>query len=186
MFCIVKKLKALKNVLKDLNKECYSDIEVKTEEAELTLAEIQSHIMGDPMNPSLITREREAMENLRVLTKAKYSFLQQKAKIKWTDDGDINSAYFHANIKKRCIRNTIIQIEDQQGNVCTDNQSIQDAFLEYYNGLLGSRKVKQMVFSIPIDKASGPDWYSSGFFRDSWDLIGSDVVDVVQDFFNTG
>ncbi|XP_074297321.1 uncharacterized protein LOC141628032 [Silene latifolia] len=40
IFCIVKKVKGLKNVLKGLNKECYSDIEVKTEEAELILAEI--------------------------------------------------------------------------------------------------------------------------------------------------
>ncbi|XP_074315540.1 uncharacterized protein LOC141651738 [Silene latifolia] len=33
MFCIVKKLKGLKAVLKELNKECYSDIEIQTGEA---------------------------------------------------------------------------------------------------------------------------------------------------------
>ncbi|XP_074292180.1 uncharacterized protein LOC141619046 [Silene latifolia] len=82
MFCIVKKLKGLKAVLNGLNKECYSDIEIKTGEAEQGLADIQTQIIVDPTNHSLITREKDAMENLRVLTKARDSFLRQKSKIK--------------------------------------------------------------------------------------------------------
>ncbi|XP_074291935.1 uncharacterized protein LOC141618753 [Silene latifolia] len=178
------------------------------------------HIQGTRMfciakklkqNHLLITQEREALENLRRLTKARDSFLSQKAKSKWLEEDDANTAYFHAAIRKRCMSNTIIQIEDQHGRVCSETQSIQDAFLEYYNGLLGSRKltdnvrsavldfgkycneehisilnkpvlyeeVKQVVFSIPIDKSPGPDGYTSGFFRDSWELIGNDVVKAV-------
>ncbi|XP_074288785.1 uncharacterized protein LOC141613942 [Silene latifolia] len=46
-------------------------------------------------------------------------------------------------------------------------------------------EVQQAVFSIPKDKAPGPDGYSSGFFRDTWDLIGKDFYAAVVDFFNT-
>ncbi|XP_074298979.1 uncharacterized protein LOC141629970 [Silene latifolia] len=42
MFCIVKKLKQLKPVLKEINKECYADIELKTGEAEQVLTAIQN------------------------------------------------------------------------------------------------------------------------------------------------
>ncbi|XP_074291998.1 uncharacterized protein LOC141618828 [Silene latifolia] len=63
MFCIVKKLKGLKDVLKELNKECYSDIELKTGEAEAVLAAIQTRRI-DPMNPSVINQEKEAMGKL--------------------------------------------------------------------------------------------------------------------------
>ncbi|XP_074293046.1 uncharacterized protein LOC141619942 [Silene latifolia] len=211
MFCIVKKMKAVKKVLKGLNKECYSDIEVKTEEAAMILNEIQKNIRDDLMNPILITKERAAMETLRELNKANYSFLQQKAKLKWTDEGDMNSAYFHASLKKRCIETLSFKLKTNEGIVCRCS-SIQDAFLEYYQGLLGSKKdnenvraavleygkyctedhitilnkpvlyeeIKQMVFSIPIDKTPGPDGYSSGFFRDSWNVIGNDVVAAVR------
>ncbi|XP_074300756.1 uncharacterized protein LOC141632073 [Silene latifolia] len=206
---------SLKPKLKNLNATCYSGIEVQTVEAEQVLAKLQAQIIDDPHNNSLINMDVTTMENLRGLMKARDSFLRQKAKALWTEEGDINSAYFHGIIKKRCMRNTIIQIENQMGTVCNDSQAIQNAFLEYYIGLLGSRKetepvqnivlgygkactdehivllnqpvtyeeVKQVIFSIPIDKAPGPDGYTSGFYKDSWELIGHDIVAAVKDFF---
>ncbi|XP_074318879.1 uncharacterized protein LOC141655711 [Silene latifolia] len=184
MFGVVKKLKALKGGLKNLNKECFSD----------------------------------ALDEVRFWSKARDSFLQQKAKAQWIDEGDSNAAYFHNVIKKICLRNKIVQIEDQNGKLCTDTLSIQDAFLKFYQGLLGSKKVteqvrmevlqtgffcsdqhctsllspvskeeiKGAVFSIPKDKAPGPDGYTSGFVRDSWDIVGDEVCSVVMDFFTTG
>ncbi|XP_074288702.1 uncharacterized protein LOC141613861 [Silene latifolia] len=196
MFCIVKKLKELKTVLKDLNKTCYADIEVQTVETEKELNTIQLQLSGNPTSSDLISQEIGIMAKLRRLCKDRDSFLQQKTKAQWLEEGGTNLAYFHGIIRKKCMRNTVIQIEDQNGIVCSDSSSIQNAFLEYYQGLLGSKKttegvrdavlaygnvcneehveilskpvtfeeVKQVVFSIPIDKAPGPDGFSSGFF----------------------
>ncbi|XP_074315495.1 uncharacterized protein LOC141651695 [Silene latifolia] len=47
-------------------------------------------------------------------------------------------------------------------------------------------EIKGVVFSIPIDKAPGPDGYTSGFFRDSWDIVGDKVCNAIMDFFATG
>ncbi|XP_074305740.1 uncharacterized protein LOC141640960 [Silene latifolia] len=109
-------------------------------------------------------------------------------------------------------------IEDQTGKLCTDTVSIQEAFLNFNQGLLGSKKgtehvrsevlqtgsycnenhtisllapvtkeeIKGVVFSIPIDKAPGPDGYTSGFFRDLWDIVGDEVCNAIMDFFDTG
>ncbi|KAL2251937.1 UNVERIFIED_CONTAM: hypothetical protein Sindi_2316000 [Sesamum indicum] len=46
--------------------------------------------------------------------------------------------------------------------------------------------VKQAVFDIAEDKAPGPDGYSSGFFKDSWPIVGQEVSSAVLDFFSTG
>ncbi|XP_074314176.1 uncharacterized protein LOC141649383 [Silene latifolia] len=140
MFRVVKKLKALKGGLKNLNKECFSEVELNASKASHYLEEIQLQIQDNYDKPDLIALELQAMENVRFWTKARDSFLQQKAKSQWIDEGDSNTAYFHNVIKKRCLRNKIVQIEDQYGTLCTDTVSIQNAFLQFYQGLLGSKK----------------------------------------------
>ncbi|XP_074265854.1 uncharacterized protein LOC141588305 [Silene latifolia] len=112
MFNVVKKLKNVKSKLKELNKECFSDIENKASIAEKDLLDVQLQIKKDPQNVALIQKENQIFESLKVLSKARTGFLQQKAKIEWMEDGDSNTAYFHGAIKKRCTLNKVTQIED--------------------------------------------------------------------------
>ncbi|XP_074283204.1 uncharacterized protein LOC141607753 [Silene latifolia] len=64
--------------------------------------------------------EFETAATLKELTVARDSFLSQKAKSKWLEAGDSNTAYFHGAIKKRVSMNKVIQIEDQYGTVFTE------------------------------------------------------------------
>jgi len=41
----------------------------------------------------------------------------------------------------------------------------------------------EALFSIPNDKALGPDGYTSLFFKRSWGILGSDFIDAVKYFF---
>lgn len=45
--------------------------------------------------------------------------------------------------------------------------------------------VKMALFFIPGDKSPGPDGFRSGFYKDSWSVIGADVTRPVLDFFET-
>ncbi|XP_074293086.1 uncharacterized protein LOC141619998 [Silene latifolia] len=173
MFVVVKKLKALKPVLKQLNKSCFYDNENSTSIA---------------------------------------------AKIQWSIEGDLNTSYFHHVIKKRNMLNKVFQIEDHHGVVCTEGASIQAAFLEYYQELLGTQtevacvnqtivrrgncctedhlailakpitadEVKHSILSIPKDKAPGPDGYNSQFYRDAWDVVGDEICSAIMNFFSIG
>ncbi|XP_074267220.1 uncharacterized protein LOC141590534 [Silene latifolia] len=47
-------------------------------------------------------------------------------------------------------------------------------------------EIKECLFSIPSTKSPGPDGYSSQFFKDSWDVVGNDVIVAIQDFFTNG
>ncbi|XP_074277662.1 uncharacterized protein LOC141601292 [Silene latifolia] len=47
-------------------------------------------------------------------------------------------------------------------------------------------EIKECIFSIPSIKSHGPDDYSSQFFKDSWDIVGAEVVQAIQNFFQTG
>lgn len=47
-------------------------------------------------------------------------------------------------------------------------------------------EIKHALFGIGKDKSSGPDGYSSGFFKTSWDIVGVDVCNAVREFFTSG
>lgn len=53
MFRIVTKVKKLKNVLKDLNKEKFVDVENVVDEAYKVLLLVQQQVHGDPQNIQL-------------------------------------------------------------------------------------------------------------------------------------
>ncbi|XP_074292460.1 uncharacterized protein LOC141619333 [Silene latifolia] len=218
MFGIIKKLKALKPILKALNKECFSDIENNTNIASLALETIQKALIENPSDATLLQQELDLAHDLKDLITARDSFLIQKAKVKWSLEGDLNTSYFHHSIKKRVMMNKVFQIEDKDGIMCTDGDAIQNAFLVYYQELLGTHnttaaininvvrqgqcyteahwllmsshvtteEVKKCLFSIPASKSPGPDGYSSQFYRDAWDIVGTEICEAVINFFDTG
>nr|GFB73180.1 RNA-directed DNA polymerase, eukaryota, reverse transcriptase zinc-binding domain protein [Tanacetum cinerariifolium] len=48
------------------------------------------------------------------------------------------------------------------------------------------KEIKEAIFDIDFSKASGPDGYTSYFFKKTWDHIGKDVCLVVREFFISG
>ncbi|XP_074265941.1 uncharacterized protein LOC141588396 [Silene latifolia] len=138
MFSIVNKLKALKPVLKKLNTTCFSDIENNTTIASKVLEEIQEKLVHNPRDIDLIQQELDLSVELKGLIRAMDSFLTQKAKLQWSLEGDLNTSYFHRAIKNRIMSNKVFQIEDKQGVLCTEGTTIQSAFLDYYQHLLGT------------------------------------------------
>lgn len=48
------------------------------------------------------------------------------------------------------------------------------------------RRFGGAVFSIPDDKAPGPDEYSAQFFKRAWNTVGPLLIEAVREFFDTG
>ncbi|XP_074277705.1 uncharacterized protein LOC141601332 [Silene latifolia] len=66
-----------------------------------------------------------------------------------------------------------------QGPCCTQEQAA-SLMLPITN-----EEIKGIFFSTPIDKSLGLDGYTSGFFKDAWDVVGPDVCEAIKDFFST-
>ena len=47
-------------------------------------------------------------------------------------------------------------------------------------------EIKEAFFSLPRNKASGPDGFPAEFFTSCWSVIGGEVVAAVQEFFSSG
>ncbi|XP_074299986.1 uncharacterized protein LOC141631182 [Silene latifolia] len=218
MYQVMQKLKSVKRGLRQLNRANFSDIENLTHVTELSLKHFQGKLRVDPLNPELCQAERECSAELSTLVKARNLYLAQKCKEKWLDEGDDNTSFFHASIKRRRARNKIYQLKDKCGILCTQPEDIKIAFEEFYVGLLGNSKpvtqihkgivqagkcltavhlavlnapltdeeIKHAMFSIPGNKAPGPDGYSSQFFKDSWSIVGKDIIKAVKSAYESG
>ncbi|XP_074283636.1 uncharacterized protein LOC141608172 [Silene latifolia] len=154
MFRLAKNLKNMKVVLKELNKECFSDIENAATILQKQVEGLQEGINRDPTNVQKITEEYEASIKLQELAKARESFLSQKSKHQWIKDGDANSSYFHGMLKRRRNMNKVAMVEDMNGKVCDTQEQIQKAFIDYYQLLLGSSRETKKIHRRII--AQGP------------------------------
>ncbi|KAL2933235.1 hypothetical protein RDABS01_016354 [Bienertia sinuspersici] len=93
---------------------------------------------SDPHDAHLIEQEKNADKEYRARHKAYMQFLRQKEKIDWVKEGDENSALFHSSIRKRRIHNIVYTIKDKVGVFHDTPDGVQEAFLDYYQELLGS------------------------------------------------
>ncbi|XP_074293206.1 uncharacterized protein LOC141620165 [Silene latifolia] len=138
IFQFVKKLKQLKRPLKELNGASFAQIETTARLAQLMLQEAQTKLQLDPRNVSLQREARDAALIYKDRAEAKRSFLAQKAKVQWFSEGDGNTKFFHSAIKARRMQNKILAIKDMDGKMASTALEIEEAFIHYYQKLLGA------------------------------------------------
>ncbi|XP_021738082.1 uncharacterized protein LOC110704583 [Chenopodium quinoa] len=124
MFKLIQNLKRVKVRLKDINSQLRSHVE--DEEAK------------NPRDESLIAGEGEARKRFSEAHNAKLKFLKQKAKAHWAREGDMNTAFFYACIRKRRMQNSVFSIQKKDGEVTNDPKEIADTFIDFYKGMLGT------------------------------------------------
>ena len=57
---------------------------------------------------------------------------------------------------------------------------------ESLNRRITQEEIKNAIFSINDSKAPSPDGFTSLFFKKAWSIVGSDVTEAVESFFNSG
>ncbi|GKA64753.1 putative reverse transcriptase domain-containing protein [Tanacetum coccineum] len=134
------------------------------------------------------------------------TFLSQKAKVEWLKLGDANSAYFYKVVKGQASRNRIDCVTTSEGVCLDGDQvplifidhytsflgqpgitTDLDTYGLFSNKLsdeealhmirdISNQEVRDAMFSIGDNKAPRPDGYSSAFFKESWEIVGSDIT----------
>ncbi|KAK9667989.1 hypothetical protein RND81_13G026700 [Saponaria officinalis] len=189
MFSVIEKLRRLKQPLKKLNGQSFSDIEQKAELALSFLKEVQCKVNAAPHDINLREMERTVRMDCVTLVEARNSFLSQKSKCAWVEGADTNTGFLHDCLRARRAYNKVIQIKCKEGILHTSPDGIELAFLKYYKALLGESsitspvcqrivasgpvqadEVRLAMFSIDNDKAPGPDGYTSLFYKRAWHI----------------
>ncbi|KAG5574509.1 hypothetical protein H5410_054643 [Solanum commersonii] len=96
--------------------------------------------------------EERSMNRIN-LSKAKTKFtrflkiqekvLSQKARIKWLENSDTNSAFFHRVIKDKIKKFSIHKIKDQEGNLVEGTTQITDAAVNFFTNLFKAESIEE-------------------------------------------
>ena len=112
---------------------------------QLDLHQCQEELWRDPKNQELLGVENSYATELTKLKKAKEEYLRQKSKCEWAQHGDENTAVFHASLRNSAAKNRNINIKDMKGKECNSTESIQAAFIDFYESLLGTSNAVERV-----------------------------------------
>lgn len=137
MFQVLSKLKMLKKIFKELNRSDFSNIQEANDKSFRLMDLSEENLKKDPLNKELILEEKRSREEYGRVRKAFISFLQQKAKINWGREGDMNSALYHVSIRNRRRQNRILSVVKEDGTREHDPEEITNIFLQYYMSHLG-------------------------------------------------
>nr|GEV51084.1 hypothetical protein [Tanacetum cinerariifolium] len=211
MFQVVQKMKTLKKPFRKLLHD-QGNLHERVNRLRVELNEVQKSIDQDPSNTALRDDEAAYIQAFNEAKIDEGRFLRQQVKLEWLEVGDSNSAYFHKSIKSRNQRSRIDVVTtadnvDVTGSCVSDvfvshyesflgtnmacddlnttglfNKKVSVASNANMIRLVTNDEIKRVMFDIGDDKASGPDGYTSAFFKKGWDVVGHDVCTVIRDF----
>ncbi|XP_075098842.1 uncharacterized protein LOC142175754 [Nicotiana tabacum] len=141
---IVKRLKLLKKKLKKLNKDHSSNIVAEAKEDRKALYQAQTLLHTRPLDIELQAIEKEKYLKFKRSSYLAEMYLQKRSKAIWLQLGDDNTSYFHSIIKHRKLKQAITQIKNDQGELKSDQDSIAQVFVDYYQDLLGKKAITRV------------------------------------------
>ncbi|XP_074266094.1 uncharacterized protein LOC141588557 [Silene latifolia] len=214
IFTLFSKLRYLCGSLKKIHSNEFAGLSARVLASKEELTASQRELQSSPLDQQLLSKEKSALGAYIKLKEAELRALAQRAKVTHLQQTDDNTRYFYASITARRTRNTVGAIEDIHGNYCAGHTELSQAFLAYYQTLLGSseevtllpslsshhiltatstldvmvtsKEIEDALFSIDRNKSPGVDRYTSGFFKDTWGVTWSDFTAAVQEFFRKG
>lgn len=135
MFRVSRKLKDLKNHIREFSRDNFSNLEKRVKEAHSIVIDLQEQLLVNP-SPGLGLLERRANAKWKTLVMAEEAFLYQRSRVTWIKEGDMNSAYFHRMASSRQAINHIHFLIDNAGNRLESQGDIESHCVNYFSNLL--------------------------------------------------
>ncbi|GJY20836.1 putative RNA-directed DNA polymerase, eukaryota, reverse transcriptase zinc-binding domain protein [Tanacetum coccineum] len=162
-----------------------------------------------------LLNRRESIRIMDDLNWLENADLAQKARIKWASEGDENTSFFHAMLKKNHHQLAIKGILNE-GEWIKNPAIIKNIFVDHFRNRfhqsseptpyfnvdmpnpisydqsaflersLSRDEIKRAVWDCGGDRAPEPDGFTFKIFTTFWDLLEADVIHFVQAFFLTG
>ncbi|GJT47677.1 RNA-directed DNA polymerase, eukaryota [Tanacetum coccineum] len=210
-----KKLQLLKIAIKAWTKDAKMKSNEKKFNIQQNLLKLDKLIDQGRSNDEILRKRSMLLNDLHEINSKNASELSQKAKIRWSIEGDENSKYFHGIINKKrsqlAIRGVLVDGDwisepslvkseffkhfnkqfspPQSSRICFDYDfptRLSSDHVEDLERDVSYEEVKAAVWDCGLNKSPGPDGYSFEFFRKYWSFIDHDILMAVKEFFTDG
>ncbi|XP_060188598.1 uncharacterized protein LOC132617573 [Lycium barbarum] len=139
MWRLQQKLKFLAKELSKWSRHSIGDVFEKVKELEKQVSEAETAYLNSDSDIDRMLLNKSKAEYIKWL-KMEDSIIRQKARIKWAEDGDSNTKYFHSTIRARRRRAQIFKIKDQQGHWVEGNTDISKAATDYFSEMFSENQ----------------------------------------------
>ena len=150
MYRVSKKLKLLKNVIRELSRQNYSGIEKQTAQAHEKMLHAQTVMLSSPSVLNA-TYELQAVHYWEELSVTEATFFFQRSHINWISFGDGNTRLFHRYAASRQAVNHIHFLISDTWERIESQFGIQELCIKYFADLLGSPVSQPMFIQSDLD-----------------------------------
>nr|GEZ70259.1 RNA-directed DNA polymerase, eukaryota, reverse transcriptase zinc-binding domain protein [Tanacetum cinerariifolium] len=179
------KLKYLKTRIREWNKKNMLSVKNVKAKYKDELEALEAIIDKGDGNVDVVNKRMEVVNTLQKIDKICSLEMAQKAKVKWSIEGDENTSFFHGMLNKKW---SLLNIQGimVDGMWIESPNRVKGVILVELESDVSNEEIKIAVWDYEIDKSPGPDGFTFGFYRRFWNLIENDVYDAVKYFFTYG
>jgi len=174
----------------------------------LQLEAAQEHRVLTAMELHLCRRLKSHSTGLAAIEKSR---IRQRSRLTYIRCGDANTKFFHSRANARRRKNYIHCLHTD-GGITVAHQDKEKVIHDYFRNHIGSAalrdstinwqalgynqhdlsdlevpfsqdEIKNIVYSMPSDKAPGPDGFTGAFFKACWETIKDDVMAAMNSLF---
>ncbi|XP_074271449.1 uncharacterized protein LOC141595384 [Silene latifolia] len=157
IYRLFSKLRNVKLKLINIHKCSFSWISEKVKVAYQQLQDCQLSLQTKPLDPSLLALEKNLLQTYLALKKAEKSSLLQRAKIQDIKYNDAPTSHYFARIAARKHQCIIGRIKDRNGVDKEGLSDVNQAFIDYYQWILGQQTPVDTTLMASLDGPKVPD-----------------------------
>lgn len=137
MVILSKKLQALKLKLKVWNKSIFGDVNLNVKSAMQKLDSVQQQIDVHNHSDALFELEKNAQVDLEKALHFQEVFWQEKARLNWHLQGDMNTQFFHKMVKVRNVTKQMSMLK-HDGEIISSTSQIENHVVSYFEGIFNT------------------------------------------------
>ncbi|XP_043694346.1 uncharacterized protein LOC122645065 [Telopea speciosissima] len=175
LFSFLIKLKALWSRLKHWSRGAFHGLDDQVHGLNCEIDSLQSQISANPFDPLLQQREVDSLCRLRHLLSVRESELKQRARVRWLQQGDNNTSFFHRSLRSRRSHNQITSIFSSAGVPLTGDEQIRNEAASHFGrAFMDTPQIITTSFTLPLQRgldAADGDFLSGMFTLDEIKVV---------------